>query len=164
MCNRVKRLPELFLVFLIFGCLSPAFGQSESQKVYHPSVEKKLSDQDATVSGLGERFSTVVLMSQVFVFLVILAGGALLLRNYARRGKLTLKPKSMRPGLVIAETKPLANRQYLVVVEHGDQRMLLGVGPGIINNLCFLNTSFEQQVTAHEEVEDFEGDEINLNP
>ncbi len=57
-----------------------------------------------------------------------------------------LKKYKQRPGLSssvqdeieITQTRMLGNRQFLVVVRSGRQKMLLGVGPGMIQHLCFL--------------------------
>lgn len=43
--------------------------------------------------------------------------------------------------LQILETRPLGNRQYLLVVGYEDSRMLLGVTPGKIDYLCPLDSS-----------------------
>lgn len=42
-------------------------------------------------------------------------------------------------NLHIKETKALGNRQYLMVVGYGGQKMLLGVTQGSINHLCYLD-------------------------
>ena len=43
--------------------------------------------------------------------------------------------------LQVLETRPLGNRQYLLVVGYEDSRMLLGVTPGKIDYLCPLDSS-----------------------
>ena len=43
--------------------------------------------------------------------------------------------------LKIAETRMLGNRQFLSVVEYGDQKILIGVGPGKIDYLTTLQNS-----------------------
>jgi len=51
------------------------------------------------------------------------------------------KGSAMDRKLQILETRPLGNRQYLLVVGYEDSRMLLGVTPGKIDYLCPLDSS-----------------------
>lgn len=71
----------------------------------------------------------------LFLFMVAVILG---LWVYNRKGGLSLNRLSSNNDLKIRETKPLGNRQFLVVVEYGEQKMLLGVAPGVINHLCYL--------------------------
>jgi flagellar protein FliO/FliZ len=43
--------------------------------------------------------------------------------------------------LLVLETRPLGNKQYLLVVGYEDTRMLLGVTPGKIDYLCPLDST-----------------------
>jgi flagellar protein FliO/FliZ len=43
--------------------------------------------------------------------------------------------------LQVLETRPLGNRQYLLVIGYEDTRMLLGITPGKIDYLCPLDSS-----------------------
>ncbi len=57
--------------------------------------------------------------------------------------------------LQILETRPLGNRQYLLVIGYEDSRMLLGVTPGKIDYLCPLDSSsapsdFSEMMSSHE--------------
>jgi flagellar protein FliO/FliZ len=54
---------------------------------------------------------------------------------------LARKNAAMDRKLKILETRPLGNRQYLLVVGYEDSRMLLGVTPGKIDYLCPLDSS-----------------------
>ena len=54
---------------------------------------------------------------------------------------LTRKGAALDRKLQILETRPLGNRQYLLVVGYEDSRMLLGVTPGKIDYLCPLDSS-----------------------
>jgi flagellar protein FliO/FliZ len=75
------------------------------------------------------------LQMMVYLFLVVgaLAGGLWFMRNWAAffRGQ----PKGPR-RLNIAETRMLGNRQFLIVAEYDDKKILLGVCPGRIDYLC----------------------------
>lgn len=61
-----------------------------------------------------------------------LIGGAWML---LRRGRLGRAFGKSEGRLQVLETKVLGNRQFLVVVEYDDARLLLGVGPGRIDYL-----------------------------
>ena len=54
---------------------------------------------------------------------------------------LVRKNAALDRKLQILETRPLGNRQYLLVVGYEDSRMLLGVTPGKIDYLCPLDSS-----------------------
>jgi len=67
--------------------------------------------------------------------LVLFAGGAWLLRNGLPSVQRT---KGVRK-LNITETRGLGARQFLVVAEYENRKMLLGVCPGRIDYLCTLS-------------------------
>jgi|GEM_PF-1993594 len=160
----MKRTPifrQLFLInaFRLLGCCLPfssLHAQEDGAKpeVYYPSAGKAIAQGSAGTDGKQLAMpppSTLTLLSQVFVFLLVLGGGALLLRNYALKGKFSLKNQTSGQRLVVSETKVLGNKQFLVVVEYGAQKMLLGVGPGMINHLCYLNSPFEDGALMSED-------------
>ncbi|MCE9612523.1 MAG: flagellar biosynthetic protein FliO [Chthoniobacter sp.] len=67
--------------------------------------------------------------------LVVIGGGYYLLRN----GAAIFQPKLKGDRkLNISETRMLGNRQFLVVAQYEDRRVLLGVCPGRIDYLCSL--------------------------
>lgn len=84
-----------------------------------------------------QRASTGWMGLRIFLFLSVLAAGALLWRYYGpkMRGKVSFNPGG---SLRILESKSLGGRQYLVVAEWDGQRILLGIGPGQIRHLCSL--------------------------
>ncbi len=71
----------------------------------------------------------------LFLFMLVVIAGFWI---YTKRGGVGLRKLASSNDLRIRETKPLGNRQFLLVVEYGEQRMLLGVAPGVINHLCYL--------------------------
>lgn len=83
--------------------------------------------------------STTKLMTQTLFFLIVLASVAFGVLYLSKKGRLSLPSRNREGGLKVCETKMLGNKQFLMVVEYGDQKMLLGVGPGMINHLCYLN-------------------------
>ena len=80
--------------------------------------------------------STVQLSLYLFLLLGLFAGGIYLLRN----GVALFGPKMKGARkLNISETRMLGNRQFLVVAEYENRKMLLGVCPGRIEYLCTLS-------------------------
>jgi flagellar protein FliO/FliZ len=74
-----------------------------------------------------------------FVLLVsLLGGGVYVMRN----GLSFLQPKPKGPRkLDVTETRMLGNRQFLIVAEYEQRKMLIGVCPGRIEYLCTLSGS-----------------------
>lgn len=69
-----------------------------------------------------------------WIFAALVGGGAAAWWFWRRRG---LGPVARRPGsLAIEETRPLGNRQFLVVASCDGRRFLLGVAPGGIQMLA----------------------------
>lgn len=53
---------------------------------------------------------------------------------------------SKKEGKVfVSDSRPLGNRQFLVVAEYGDQKHLLGVSPGKIEHLAKLEGSSDNE-------------------
>ena len=76
------------------------------------------------------------LAASFLMLLALCAGGYYLVRRqtgFAPVGKGQRK-------LVVSESRSLGNRQFLVVVEYENERVLLGVTPGKIDYLCPLST------------------------
>ncbi len=81
----------------------------------------------------GGRFQLAI----YFVLLIaLLGGGVYVMRNGL--GFLQPKPKGPRK-LEISETRMLGNRQFLIVAEFEQRKMLIGVCPGRIDYLCTLS-------------------------
>lgn len=79
--------------------------------------------------------STATLTLYLVLMVVLLGGGAYLVRN----GFTLFQPKMKGARkLQISETRMLGNRQFLVVAEYEDRKMLLGVCPGRIDYLATL--------------------------
>lgn len=70
--------------------------------------------------------------------LVVLAGAAAGWLLW-RRLRSAARPGSGAQQLVVAETRSLGNRQFLVVATYGGQKFLLGVCPGRVNLLAPLD-------------------------
>lgn len=112
-------------VLLIHPAL--AWGALDPDEVIAPK-ESTTTEVAPLSEGIGSETVTNMVMG-----LLLLAGVAIAAIVWMKR----------RPGAVLAsaghlqivETRMLGNRQFLVVVDHAGQRMLLGVGPGFITNL-----------------------------
>jgi flagellar biogenesis protein FliO len=83
-----------------------------------------------------------MLQLAVYFFLLvgILAGGLFFYRNGF--GKFRPHSKTAKK-LEISESHMLGNRQFLVVAEYEDRKMLIGVCPGRIEYLCSLGKTEE---------------------
>ncbi len=77
--------------------------------------------------------ATANLATTFLVLLGFCAGGYYLLR---RQPGFTAGLKGGTRKLNVSESRSLGNRQFLVVVEYENERMLLGVTPGKIDYLC----------------------------
>ena len=94
--------------------------------------------EDAPMAFNAGGSSTPQLAIYLVLLLALFAGGAYLLRN----GFTLFQPrmKGVRK-LEISETRMLGSRQFLVVAEYEDRKILLGVCPGRIDYLCTLGGS-----------------------
>jgi flagellar biogenesis protein FliO len=88
----------------------------------------------------------------LFLFMVLVMGG---LFFYQRKGKFSIKGFANSGKLKIQETRYLGNKQFLMVVEYEKQKILLGVSPGVIQHLCYLDS--EAVHAGDEEVQDARG-------
>ncbi len=139
---------RLFAFFAL--CLSlalpSAIAQDEtadqSQVVYPKSVSEEADSGsiDAPYTDLmPEGSSFMGMIATIIGFLIILGGMAVVAWYLFKRGVIR-KPFASKEGkLKIAESRMLGNRQYIMVVEYEDNKILLGVGPGKIEYLTSLN-------------------------
>ncbi len=113
---------------------SPTASPVEHGRVLYPANAPQSSpgmahgsSQTASMPGLGTSF---------VMLLALCAGGVYVVRR--QTGFLPVG-KGQRK-LVVSESRSLGNRQFLVVVEYENERVLLGVTPGKIDYLCPLST------------------------
>ncbi|MEO7599976.1 MAG: flagellar biosynthetic protein FliO [Opitutus sp.] len=121
-------LPVLALV--IAGPLSGAALNDDQVIVPNSAVPNKAT---AVAGGTGNRALTIA-----GVILLGGAGGWMLLR--ARAGGLKQFNRTARQ-LAVEETRPLGNRQFLVVASYQDKKFLIGVCPGRIELLSALSSN-----------------------
>ena len=72
-------------------------------------------------------------------FFIIVAGFAVVGWYLFRKGVLRKPGGSSEGKLKVVENRMLGNRQYLMVVEYEENKILLGVGPGKIDYLTTLS-------------------------
>lgn len=85
-------------------------------------------------------------VGKLFLYFAIIAGIGGSLVYITRHGlpfRHTTATKDRK--LQLLETRPLGNKQFLVVVAYEDSRMLLGITPGKIDYLCPLDTSSQSE-------------------
>lgn len=150
---------RFFTISILIFCCSQVYGLANTQATDALSPKNTPSVLTETLDAQGEKDAKdpslapknpTKLLTQVFLFIVALSIGGYILIHITKRGGLPLSSKKRRDGrLNICETRMLGNKQFLVVVEYGSRKVLLGVGPGMINHLCFLdnpsNTSFTRE-------------------
>lgn len=86
-----------------------------------------------------ESTSTIELVGRIVVYLLLLAAIGAVILHFFRQGKFIKGLRRKGSALKVLETHMLGNKQFLVVVEYEENKVLLGVGPGMINKLCFLD-------------------------
>ncbi|MGF1449115.1 MAG: flagellar biosynthetic protein FliO [Opitutales bacterium] len=134
---------------------------SEGDYIFPGKTRSEEAVRAAATSETGDAQGFYLGLFQAFLFLTLMGAGGFLLVQRLRQGKGPLKSRINRAlgqgesGLRVEETRMLGNKQYLVVVSYADKKMLIGVGPGLINHLCYLNDNF---AGAFSDVEDAAGE------
>ena len=120
-------MKKILSLLIAFGLSCALHAEEVASKVYYPGSPDKSSAASATPAG------------SVFVsvlYLVFLAGLAWAVYLFWRKKNI---PCHTTPGqarvLDVTATRPLGNRQFLVVVRYGKKDLLLGVGQGFITPL-----------------------------
>lgn len=88
---------------------------------------------------------------RVFVYLVMLGVLGAFFVYYFKRGKFSIGGAGKSNKLKIAETRALGGKQFLVVVEYEDHKILVGVGPGMMQKICDLEKKKETQQSTDSE-------------
>ena len=86
---------------------------------------------------------TLWLWLRVVGFLGILGAGGYLISQYKRK-RIVNSPDAIKGKIVVADSCPLGNRQFLVVAQYGLEKHLLGVSPGQVMHLAKLDASGEE--------------------
>lgn len=113
--------------------------ENKNMEVVPPKQENvKTANTDSSTNDLSGS-----LISRIVMYLVILAAIGFVFVYFFKQGKFMRGIRSQGNQLKVRETHVLGSKQFLVVVEYGRQRILLGVGPNMINQLCFLESTEE---------------------
>ncbi len=131
--------PSLSLLAVVAGLAMtapPGLRAADPTPVKPDSTEVIYPRLAPAPNGASGGSSTGYATGLVAAFLLAGAGGWLFWRNRHAPGSTAVARK-----LVIAETKSLGNRQFLVVASYEDKRFLLGVCPGRIELLTPLDAA-----------------------
>ncbi|MFT3783276.1 MAG: flagellar biosynthetic protein FliO [Nibricoccus sp.] len=131
-------------LLVVIGCVVLATAQPMSAasdeapaKGTNPSpgtiIYPKTADAGAQPSTAPDTSRSWVMM----VALLLAAGGAWVLLQRRKSGPVAGRGRKLQ----IEETRPLGNRQYLVVADYEGKKFLLGVTPGQIQMLTPLNAA-----------------------
>ncbi len=147
-CGRFLRmaLGVALLTVLSFGGSPILLGQDakaeDPQLVYpnsSPQEEEKEGQGELYKDLMSEGGSGVGMAVTILGYLIIIGGLCVAAWYLFKRGVIR-KPFSSSEGkLKVAESRMLGNRQYIMVVEYEDKKILLGVGPGKIDYLTSLD-------------------------
>lgn len=134
-------------IFIVIGILSFTAVQGvaleENEGNFIPSIAEangseveKANDQSRVDEG-GP--STLELVGRIVIYLILLAVIGAVILHFFKQGKFIKGVGGKGKVLKVTETHMLGNKQFLIVVEYNQHKVLLGVGPGMINKLCFLD-------------------------
>lgn len=136
--------PILVLLVLASSPLLSAqeAGEKDSQIIYPNSTASEESDESQSEvykDLMPEGGSEIGMAVTILGYLIILGGLGVVVWFLFKRGVIR-KPFSSSEGkLKVAESRMLGNRQYIMVVEYEEKKILLGVGPGKIDYLTSLD-------------------------
>ena len=136
------RILALVAIYVLPVALPDLIAQSdtvEASQVVYPNSSSSENGEGAegeVYSGiLSEGGSPIGMVVTILGYLLILGAMGVAAWYLFKRGVFR-KPFSNKEGkLNIAESRMLGNRQYIMVVEYEDNKILLGVGPGKIDYL-----------------------------
>lgn len=113
----------------------------EADRVLYPA------DGRSAASDAGDHRSSGV--GPVWAFILVVGLGAGAFWVWKRRNPVAAARR--RGGIVIEDTRPLGNRQFLVVAGVDGRRFLLGVAPGSIRLLSSLDSDSDLEAEDHED-------------
>ena len=132
---------KLIPVMLMVAALAvPAFAQSADagDEVFFPRTSSAPEEGGVAESSAALASApTVVMFAGYAVVLVVLGAGVFF---FLKRGGWRQVVKRSEGRLQIRESRMLGNRQFLMVVEYEDSRLLVGVSPGRIELLTPLSS------------------------
>jgi flagellar protein FliO/FliZ len=133
----MKRMASMLMMLALAG---PAFAQSTDagDEVFYPRASGAGSaGAAAEVAPSLAGGPTLVMFIGYAVVLTVLGTGVIL---FVKRGGWRQVIKRSEGRLQVRESRMLGNRQFLMVVEYEDSRLLVGVSPGRIELLTPLSS------------------------
>lgn len=88
---------------------------------------------------------TIELFGRIFTYLLLLIAIGAIFLYFFKQGRFMKGLRSQGKTLKVTETHVLGNKQFLVVVEYQKNKILLGIGPGVINTLASLDNNAPNQ-------------------
>lgn len=141
---RMLKRVKLFIIIGILFCIglqSVALEENEDNlpvlvQERKGSEAEKLNGQNRVDEGAP---TTLELVGRIVIYLILLAVIGAVILHFFKQGKFIKGAGGKGRILKVTETHMLGNKQFLIVVEYDQHKVLLGVGPGMINKLCFLD-------------------------
>lgn len=138
MSTRTVFAALLFLAALALGSLAHAI---EEDQVIDPAAKKAVEESaDESMDGIFSKGSSTGMLMTLLGYVVILGALCVVAWFLFKKGFFRKSLKKGEGKLKVAETRMLGNRQFIMVVEYEDQKILLGVGPGKIDYLTNLSS------------------------
>lgn len=138
-----------FLAGLALLWLAPLEAAIESDQIIYPRAESPaeapVQDDEPMDNLFAGGKSAAGMIVTVLGYAIILGGLGVAAWVLFKRGVLRKTFKGGEGKLRVAESRMLGNRQFLMVVEYEDHKILLGVGPGKIDYLTSLQGAGEMQ-------------------
>ena len=128
---KFRLLRGLLAAVAVLGFFASALSAQENPSKASPGITATPAPLSSGYGGGG----MIQVIGLLFLLMVLFAGGMYFLKHGAVF--LQSKNKGVRK-LLINETRMLGGRQFLVVAEYEDKKMLIGVCPGRIDYLCQL--------------------------
>lgn len=130
----------LFYALPFYGVLAEEAGtmglaaQDEEAVVEKSIIELKEGAQEV-VGDSAEKNSQLKVPYTTFIYLILLIFIAFWIVYFVRKSNFIPQVLKKNAKLKILETHVLGNKQFLVLVSYENKDILLGVGPGMINQL-----------------------------
>ena len=138
---RLVKIP-LLGVALYISPLNISYAEEEAvTQTEAPLVEVVTSDEDSKYQEVDKKLTDIEVVGKFFIYMALLiAVGLVVLQFFKNKGQWKIG-KNKEARLEICETRVLGNKQFLVVVKYNQQKLLLGVGPGLIKKICTLEST-----------------------
>ncbi|PWU05368.1 MAG: hypothetical protein C5B43_03435 [Verrucomicrobia bacterium] len=142
--RKFTKIGILLLILSIFLInQNSLMAASETEVKNETSVTKQIENKEEKPDLSGQ------LISRIIIYLMLIVSIGFVIVYFFKQGKFMQGIRKQGKLLKVSETHVLGNKQFLVVVEYGKQKVLLGVGPNMINHLCFLDNIEESPKTQN---------------